>query len=341
LTEIELWQSEGEEVALATVVRVRRSAPRPPGARLAVTRSGKMTGSVSGGCVEADVFERAMQVLDSGQAILVSYGISDELGFQVGLSCGGSIDVLIEPFALGEELMALCQVQERQQPSVFATGLTPLSILGRRLAIVDGREPVGSISPDLDSYIVKESSRLMEVGGTRVVALPCDQGEAQVFLEAFLPPPDLIIIGATHIAISLARIAREVGFRVTVIDARSVLATEDRFPDVYRLIRGWPDETMPGLFLGSQSSVVVLTHDPKFDIPALACALRSPAGYIGALGSRVTHQQRKARLLEQGFSEADLGRIRSPIGLDIGARTPGELAVSVLAEVLAVRYGRT
>ncbi|HZA25164.1 MAG TPA: XdhC family protein, partial [Dehalococcoidia bacterium] len=156
-----------------------------------------------------------------------------------------------------------------------------------------------------------------------------------------LPPPDLIIIGATHIAISLARIAREVGFRVTVIDARSVLATEDRFPDVYRLIRGWPDETMPGLFLGSQSSVVVLTHDPKFDIPALACALRSPAGYIGALGSRVTHQQRKARLLEQGFSEADLGRIRSPIGLDIGARTPGELAVSVLAEVVAVRYGRT
>ncbi len=340
LSELELWQSQGEEIALATVVQVRRSAPRPPGARLGVARSGRMTGSVSGGCVEADVFQRAMQVLDSGQASLVSYGISDELGFQVGLSCGGSIDVLIEPFVLGEALTALGQAEEQQQPSVYATGLNPPTILGRKLTVVAGREPVGSISPDLDSYIVKESSHLMQLGGTKVVAFPWGKSEAQVFLEAFLPPPDLVIIGATHTAISLARIANEVGFQVTVIDARSILATEDRFPDVHRLVRAWPEEAMPGLSLGRQSSVVVLTHDPKFDIPALACALRSPARYIGALGSRVTHQQRRGQLLEQGFSEADLGRIRAPIGLDIGARTPGELAVAILAEVLAVRYGR-
>jgi xanthine dehydrogenase accessory factor len=340
LTELELWQSQGEEVALATVVQVSRSAPRPPGARLGVTRSGRLTGSVSGGCVEADVFERAMQVLDSGQAFLASYGISDELGFQVGLSCGGSIDVLIEPFALGEELAALGQAQEQQQAAVYATALAPPSILGRKLTLVTGQEPVGSISPGLDSYIVQEAELLMQAGGTRVVAIPGDQGEARVFLEAFLPPPGLVIIGATHTAISMARIASEVGFQVTVIDARSVLATEDRFPNVHRLIRAWPDEAMAGLPLGSQSSVVVLTHDPKFDIPALACALRASAGYIGALGSRVTHQQRKAQLLEQGFSEADLERIRAPIGLDIGARTPAELAVAILAEVLAVRYGR-
>jgi xanthine dehydrogenase accessory factor len=340
LSELELWQGRGEEVALATVVRVHRSAPRPPGARLGMTRSGRMTGSVSGGCVEADVFQRAMQVLDSGQPSLVTYGISDELGFQVGLSCGGSIDVLIEPFVLREELTALGQAEERQQPSIYATALAPASIIGRGLTLVAGRESVGSISPDLDSYIIKESSRLMQLGGTKVVVLPWNQGEAQVFLEAFLPPPDLIIIGATHTAISLARIADEVGFQVTVIDARSILATEDRFPNVHRLVRAWPEEAMAGLPLGSQSSVVILTHDPKFDIPALACALRSPAGYIGALGSRVTHQQRKAQLLELGFSEADLGRIRAPIGLDIGSHTPGELAVAILAEILSVRYGR-
>jgi xanthine dehydrogenase accessory factor len=340
LTELELWQSQGEEVALATVVQVRRSAPRPAGARLGMTRSGHMTGSVSGGCVEADVFERAMQVLDSGHTSLVSYGISDELGFQVGLSCGGSIDVLIQPFTLGEELAALCQAQEQEQSAVYATALAPPSILGRKLTIVADRPTVGSIRSDLDIQVVKQAPQLMQTGGTKVITVPWERDEAQVFLEAFLPPPGLIIIGATHTAISLARIANEVGFQVSVIDARSVLATEERFPNVHRLIRAWPDEAMAGISLGSQSSVVILTHDPKFDIPALACALRSPAGYIGALGSRVTHQKRKSQLLEQGFSEGDLERIRAPIGLDIGARTPGELAVAILAEILAVRYDR-
>jgi xanthine dehydrogenase accessory factor len=234
----------------------------------------------------------------------------------------------------------LCQAEEHQQPAVYAIGLTPPSMLGRRLTMVADREPVGSISPDLDRSILGEASHLMKAGGTKVVAVPWDKCEAQIFLEAFLPPPDLIIIGATHTAISLARMANEVGFQVTVIDARSVLATEERFPDVHRLVRAWPEEAMAGLPLGSQSSVVILTHDPKFDIPALVCALRSPARYIGALGGRVTHQQRREQLQEQGFSEADLGRIRAPIGLDIGSRTPAELAVAILAEILAVRYGR-
>jgi xanthine dehydrogenase accessory factor len=299
-----------------------------------------MTGSVSGGCVEADVFERAMQVLDSGKASLVSYGISDELGFQVGLSCGGSIDILIEPFVPQEELTALRQSVEQQQPVVYAIGLTPPSILGRKLTVVAGREPVGSVAPSIDNYIVKESSLLLQRGGTKVAALPWDQGEAQVFLEAFLPVCNLVIVGATHTAISLSRMAREVGYQVIVIDARSALATPERFPEVHRLIRAWPEEALPQISLNNQSSVVVLTHDPKFDVPALAGALRSPAGYIGALGSRVTHEKRKAQLRKQGFSETDLDRIRSPIGLDIGSRTPGELAVAILAEVLAVRYGR-
>ena len=158
--------------------------------------------------------------------------------------------------------------------------------------------------------------------------------------EAFPPAPSLLIIGATHTAISLCRMASEVGYQVTVIDARSVLATPERFPDAHQLICAWPDEVLNQQSLGDHSFMVVLTHDPKFDIPALACALLSPTRYIGAVGSRVTHEKRKAQLAGQGFTAADLDRIRSPIGLDIGSRTPEELAVAILAEILAVRYGR-
>jgi xanthine dehydrogenase accessory factor len=340
LSDLDLWHREGEEIALATVVRVHRSAPRPPGARLGITRSGCMTGSVSGGCVEADVFERAMQVLDTGKATLVSYGISDELGFRIGLSCGGSIDILIEPFESQREWTALQQAEEQQQPAVYAIGLSPASILGRKMTILTGRDPVGSVASSIDSYIVEESVHLLQIGGTKVVTLPWDEGEAQVFLDSFLTTPNLVIIGATHTAISLSRMACEVGFQVTVIDARSALATEDRFPNIHQLIQAWPEEGMSQISLDKQSSVVVLTHDPKFDIPALAYALRSQARYIGALGSRVTHEKRKALLRQQGLTDADLARIRAPIGLDIGSRTPAELAVAVLAEIVAVRSGR-
>ena len=334
------WQAQGEEIALATVVRVQRSAPRPPGARLVVTRSGRMAGSVSGGCVEADVVERAMQVLDSGQPVVAGYGIADELGFQVGLSCGGSIDVLIEPFAATSEWDALTRAVLGQQPAVSAIGLAPETLLGRKLTILPPMESVGSIASDLDSLLSHEGQTLLETGGARVATLPWQGEEAQVFLEAFAPQPSLVIIGATHAAISLSRLAGELGFQVAVIDARSALATEERFPSVHRLIRSWPEEALAAAPLTSNSYVVVLTHDPKFDIPALGCALRSDAKYIGAQGSRVTQAARRKKLLEDGFSEKDLERIRAPIGLDIGSRTPAELAVSILAELLAVRYGK-
>ena len=340
------WQAQGEEIALATVLRVERSAPRPAGARLGVTRSGRMVGSVSGGCVESDVVERAIQTLDSGKSAVVNYGIADELGFQVGLSCGGSIDVLIEPFQPDSEWVALAQAVEAQQPAVYAIGLAPESLLGRKLTMLPAGESVGTIAPELDGLLADAGDLLLQTGGAKLVTLPwegpesLENIEAQVFLEAFTPPPSMVIVGATHTAISLSRLAEEVGFQVTVVDARSVLATEERFPSVHQLIRSWPDEALAQVSLGSHSYVVVLTHDPKFDIPALSCALRSDARYIGVQGSRVTHEARKVKLLDEGFTEADLKRIRAPVGLDIGSRTPAELAVAILAEMLAVRYGR-
>ena len=340
LSDLDLWQSQGEEIALATVVRVQRSAPRPPGARLCATRSGRMSGSVSGGCVEADVLVRAMQVLDTRNPEVANYGIADELGFQVGLSCGGSIDVLIEPYAAGEEWDALRRSVERRHPSVYAVGLSPASLLGRKMTRVTDGPPVGSIDPSLDGRIAEQTDQLLQVGGTRVLTLPWQGAEAQVFLEAFRPPPSLLIVGATHTAISLCRLAVEVGFEVTIIDARSALAAPERFPDAGRLIRAWPDEALAQVSLDSYSYLVVLTHDPKFDIPTLAYALRSQVRYMGALGSRVTHEARREELRRQGFSDADLARIRSPIGLDIGSRTPAEIALAILAEVLAVQYDR-
>ena len=340
LPSLEEWQTQGEEIALATVVRVERSAPRPPGARLGVTRDGRMVGSVSGGCVESDVIERAMQTLDSGKPVVASYGIADELGFQVGLSCGGSIDVLIEPYVPTVEWDALTQAVLGQQPAVFAVGLAPKVLLGRKLTMLPPSESIGTIAPELDEQLHMAGSLLLNTGGARQVTLPWQDGEAQVFLEAFAPLPSMVIFGATHTAISLSRLAEEVGFQVTVIDARSALATEERFPSVQRLIRSWPEEALAKAPLSSNSYVVVLTHDPKFDIPALGCALRSNARYIGAQGSRVTQEARRKKLLEDGFAEADLERIRAPIGLDLGSRTPAELALSILAELVAVRYGK-
>ena len=229
---------------------------------------------------------------------------------------------------------------EGQQEVVYAIGLAPEALLGRKLTrVIDGRA-VGSIDPSLDKDVAEVGDRLLRTGGTKVVTLPWRGGEAQVFVEAIRPSPTLLIVGATHAAVSLCRLATEVGFQVTVIDARSALATPERFPDAERLIHAWPEEALVQAPPGRYTSLVVLTHDPKFDVPTLASALQSEARYIGAQGSRVTHDRRKQELRQLGFSDADLARIRAPIGLDIGSRTPAELAVAILAEVLAVQYDR-
>ena len=339
LPELDRWAAEGEEMALATLVRVRGSAPRLPGSRLWVTRSGRMTGSVSGGCVESDVFERAMQVLDSGQPMLANYGIADEVAFEVGLSCGGTIDVLIEPFVANETSQALRQAVERLRPAVLAIGLGPPAILGRKLVLWDDDTAVGSIDPKLDALLMIEARCALREVWTRIVTFPWRGEEASIFIETFAPPPRLFIVGATHVAMVLCRMAKELGFRTTIIDARGLFATRERFLDADEIFPVTPAEALDRVRLNAYSYVVILTHDPKFDIPALAQALRSEARYIGVMGNRITHGRRKAVLQEEGFTAGDLDRIRAPIGLDLGARTPEEIALAILAEMVAVRNG--
>lgn len=357
LSEIDRWQAQGETVALATLVRVRGSAPRRSGARLALTATGKMKGSVSGGCVENDVFERALTVLETGKPALARYQVSNEAGFEIGLSCGGSIDVLIEPFEKDEVLRRLHQALETQRPAALCIALSPDSLVGKRMLVLDG-ETVGAIDPALDAALARAAREHFEVVGTYHATLPYPRdllnlsglsegnvhgeasGEATFFIESFAPPLSLWIIGGTHTAIPLCRMAREVGFEVTIVDPRPNYASKERFPDASAIVEAWPDEALANARLDDYAYVVTLTHDAKFDLPTLRQALRSNARYIGALGSRKTHAARKAKLLEAGFSDKEIARIHAPIGLDLGARTAEEIALSILAELVAVRHGR-
>ena len=340
LPHLERWQLEAEEIALATVVRVRGSAPRPAGARLIVTRGGRMAGSVSGGCVESDVCERAQRVLDDGLPALVQYTGVDEAGLGVGLACGGSIEVLIEAFEVDDAWQALCAARQRRRPVALCVGLAPAALRGRRLAVSADGSCVGSIDAELDAELAEAAQRCIGADVVQTLDLSWRGGAASIFLECTPPSQRLYIVGATHVAIPLCRMAKELGFHVSVIDARPLFASEERFAEADALIHAWPDEAFEKLSLDGDSHVVTTTHDPKFDLPALALALRSDAASVGALGSRATHERRKQQLREKGFGDSELARIRTPVGLDIGARTPEEIALSILSEIVAKRRGR-
>jgi xanthine dehydrogenase accessory factor len=340
LADLKDWRARGERIALATLVAVRGSAPRLPGARMGLTRSAKMSGSVSAGCVENDLLGHAMQVLDAGRPALLTYRIADEQGFEVGLSCGGSIDVLIEPFEDGELWNALWRAIEDREPVAWAIGLAPDALRGRKLLVPDAGPARGGIDADLDPEVAAAARRLLPAGGAQTLARSWRGDEATVFFEAFPPPSRLFIVGATHAAVHLCRMAAPLGFQVIVVDPRSAFARAERFPDAHEVRGDWPDAVLGPGALDAWSYLVTLTHDFKVDIPALACALRSEARYIGALGSRRTHERRKSPLGLLGFDEAALARIRAPVGLDLGGRAPEEIALSILAEMLAVRYGR-
>ncbi len=354
LSEIDRWQGQGETVALATLVRVRGSAPRRSGARLALTPTGKMKGSVSGGCVENDVFERALGVIKTGKPALARYQVTNEAGFEIGLSCGGSIDVLIEPFVRDEVLRRLHQALETQKPAALCIALSPDALLGRRMLVLDG-ETVGAIDPAIDAELARAAREHFEIVGTYHTTLPSlaenkvsdgqvfedkANSEATFFIESFAPPLSLWIVGGTHTAIPLCRMAREVGFEVTIVDPRPSYASKERFPDATAIVEAWPEEALARAPLDDYTYVVTLTHDAKFDLPTLRQVLRSNVRYIGALGSRKTHAARKEKLLAEGFNETEIARIHAPIGLDLGARTAEEIALSILAELVAVRHGR-
>jgi xanthine dehydrogenase accessory factor len=304
LDELNEWTREGEDIAVATVVETWGSSPRPLGSKMLVTRSGKMAGSVSNGCIEGAVFEEAQEVLKTRKSKVAAFGVADDVAFEVGLACGGHIEVFIEPLgAVHEHLLGFLN---RDEPATLRTNL---------------------VSGEAD----------MIEGLALGNELPRREGD--VFIEPFRRPAQLIIIGAIHIAIPLHRLAKLMGYRVTVVDARKKFATKERFPEADELIVAWPDEAMAGLRIDSSTYVVILTHDPKFDLPALRAVLRKDAGYVGAIGSRKTNQNRFDALRKEGFTEAELSRVHGPIGLDLGGRGAEETALGILAEITAVRFG--
>ena len=328
LGEVERWREAGEQVAVATVIATRRSAPRPVGASLAISASGKMCGSVSGGCVESDVYEHAREVLETGQPKLLSYGIADEEAWEVGLPCGGEIDVYVaeSPPDFPRERLAT----ERAVLFTVVEGSTA----GKWLALFENGDQFGSGVPDeaveqFDELIRGGRNRLLELGdGTKV------------FAEWYGPPPRLFIYGAVDTAEALCRSVKLLGWTAIVADARAKFATKERIPTADELIVAWPEDALAQVEPDHQTAIVVLTHDDKFDEPALKGALETEAFYIGALGSRRNQERRRERLLEAGVSEEALERISGPCGLDIGADSQEETALSILAEILAVRARR-
>jgi xanthine dehydrogenase accessory factor len=351
LDTIDAWQADGAGVARATVVRSFGSAPRPEGAVLAVSTDGRIAGSVSGGCVEGAAYEEIQQARESGRARVIRYGISDEQAWDVGLACGGTIDVLVEPVIPPEALEAaretvagrsggraiVTPLPADSPPAEFGFHAPGVGAAPEPVLVVhdDGGLDGGLGDPGLDAELVAAALDALERGTSRTVEI----GTRSLFIEAFPVRPRLVIVGAVQVAMSLARFARELGYAVVVIDGRPAFATPERFPDVDQLVVGWPDEVADDIGLGPADAVAVLTHDVKFDEPAIVEGLRRGCRYVGAVGSRKTQADRRARLMAAGVTGEELARLRGPIGLDLGGRAPAETALAIMAEVVAARYG--
>jgi xanthine dehydrogenase accessory factor len=363
LNKVTKWWEAGETFGLATVVRTFRSAPRDPGAALAVSPDGEVIGSVSGGCVEGAVYELSMEVSETGNPVLRTYGVSDDDAFAVGLTCGGILDIFVEPVnqARFPELGEIAAAVERGEPVAVATVIGGPGQIGARRVIWGRAAPgqAGSDEPGDDWHTgasgtlgsgarldaaVDDDVRGMLAQGLTGIRRYGAHGERRgdelgVFVNSFAPPPRMLVFGAIDFAAAVARVGKFLGYHVTVCDARQVFATKSRFPDADEVIVEWPHRFLAGTGVDARTVICVLTHDPKFDVPLLEVALRTPAGYIGAMGSRRTHEDRIERLREVGLTDDELARLRSPIGLDLGARTPEETAVSIAAELIQLRWG--
>jgi len=338
LDRIQAWRRSSTPSALATIVAVERKAPRGPGAMMAVSAKREIAGSISGGCVEPSVVETSTRVLDSGEPELVSFGISEDDAFAVGLACGGTIHVFVEPLS-ASSAEALAGAAEAKSAVLVATvlagGETKASPGAKRIVYENGAQETTGSTGDVavDAAIDAAASGVFKSGDPTREAL----AGADVFLQPFIPPPTLFVIGAVHPAAELCAAGKLVGYHVVVCDPRSPFATAERLPAADEIIQVWPQELLAERRPGARDAVCVLTHDLKFDVPALQSALDAPTGYIGAMGSKKTHAGRVARLKELGRSDADLARIHAPIGLPIQAESPAEIAVSVIAEIIAER----
>jgi xanthine dehydrogenase accessory factor len=373
LTELMQWWSAGETVGVGTVVGTWRSAPRQPGASMLVGPGGEAVGSVSGGCVEGAVYELAQEVVESGEPVLQRYGVSDDEAYAVGLTCGGILDVYVEKVSKETfpELGLVAAEIEAGRPVAVVTVIEhpEASWLGRRLVIhpedeareeaaaspaayanPPGHEGVlGTLGSDrADEAVIDDARGLLATGRTGILTYGPDgerRGEGmRVFVASYAPKPRMLVFGAIDFAAAVARVGSFLGYHVTVCDARPVFATATRFPGADEVVVKWPHDYLQaevdGARVDARTVICVLTHDPKFDVPLLKVALRLPeVAYIGAMGSRRTHETRLERLREAGLLETELRRMSSPIGLDLGARTPEETAVSIAAEIIALRWG--
>ncbi len=356
LPELMEWWRAGETVGVGTVVATFRSAPRPPGASMLVGPDGEAVGSVSGGCVEGAVYELGQSVVDSGVPVLQRYGVSDDDAFAVGLTCGGILDVYVEKVnqQTFPELDRIAEDLEQERPVAVATVIEhpDPARLGRRIVVrpEDAEVPrEGSLGSERADDAVADDVRGLLAAGHHQTLGYGPEGERRgegmrVFVWAFAPPPRMLVFGAIDFAAAVARMGSFLGYRVTVCDARPVFATASRFPAADEVVVTWPHkhlrrEAEAGR-IDQRTVLCVLTHDPKFDVPLLEVALRLPeVAYVGAMGSRRTHEDRLARLKEAGLTDDELARLSSPIGLDLGARTPEETAVSIAAEIIALRWG--
>ncbi|MEH0518583.1 XdhC family protein [Streptomyces stelliscabiei] len=348
--ELHRWVEHGRDFAVATVVAVGGSAPRQPGAALAVDAEGTAIGSVSGGCVEGAVYELCRQALADGEPVLERFGYSDEDAFAVGLTCGGVIDILVTPVRAGDPVRPVVAAALSAATSGEAAALArivsgPADLRGRALLVrPDGAYDGGyGAHPELDRTVAAEARAFLDAGRTGTLEIG-EQGSRcgaplTVLVESSVPPPRLIVFGAIDFASALVRVGKFLGHHVTVCDARPVFATRDRFPQADEIVVDWPHRYLERTAVDARTVLCVLTHDAKFDVPLLQLALRLPVAYVGAMGSRRTHLDRNERLRQVGVTELELARLRSPIGLDLGARTPEETALSIAAEIVAARRG--
>ena len=328
LANVQKWIDTGETIALATVIQTWGSAPRKIGSHMAFTASGKIAGSVSGGCVENAVIEAGMQVLQTNQPQLLHFGVADETAWQVGLACGGSIDIFVNKLNT-EFFQRLKSILDDQSSAIHVTVIAGSNnFLGKEIIITDDQQIFGSIGNEWDEQVFNLA---MDTPTSRRVML---NEETEVFVNIIQSQPILVIVGGVHIAQALSSMAKMLGYTTILVDPRKAWGSEERFPNVDTLHQSWIDDAFTKIKINSSTAVASLTHDPKIDDPAIKLALTSPAFYVGALGSKTTNAKRRERLLNDGVSESQLARLHAPIGLDIGASTPEEIALAIMSEVV-------
>ena len=331
LSDVTRWLEEGDSIALATVVQTWGSSPRKAGSRMALTANGKITGSVSGGCVENAVVEAGLETLKAGRPQLLHFGVADETAWEVGLACGGSIDILVQPLDSGF-FQTFKSILKDETPVVHAITIRgPENAPGRGMLITENGMIAGSTGNEWDGAVLTMSIQALSQGISRRAPL---SESVEVFLDVILPPPMLVIVGGVHIAVALASLAKTLEYRTVLVDPRTSWGNEERFPHVDELIQAWIPDAFAKIHVTRSTAIAMLTHDPKLDDPALKIALNSPAFYVGALGSKTTNARRRERLLADGVTEAQFSRLHAPIGLDIGAQTPEEIALAVMSEVV-------